>query len=213
MPNAIRIHEQGGPEVMRWESVDLPELGSEEIRIRHTAIGLNFIDTYQRSGLYPLNPPCGLGKEAAGVVEEVGSAVKEFKKGDRVVYVGGTSAYSEVSQIASNLVVPIPDDVEDEVAAASMLKGMTAEYLLRRIGRVQADDVILFHAAAGGMGLLLCQWGKALGAKVIGTVSTPEKAEVAQAAGCDYPVVRSEKKFLEVVREVTNGEGLSLIHI
>ena len=168
MPNAIRIHEQGGPEVMRWESVDLPELGSEEIRIRHTAIGLNFIDTYQRSGLYPLNPPCGLGKEAAGVVEEVGSAVKEFKKGDRVVYVSGTSAYSEVSQIASNLVVPIPDDVEDEVAAASMLKGMTAEYLLRRIGRVQADDVILFHAAAGGTGLIACQWAKALGCTVIG---------------------------------------------
>ena len=212
MPNAIRIHEQGGPEVMRWESVDLPELGSEEIRIRHTAIGLNFIDTYQRSGLYPLNPPCGLGKEAAGVVEEVGSAVKEFKKGDRVVYVSGTSAYSEVSQIAANLVVPIPDDVEDEVAAASMLKGMTAEYLLRRIGRVQADDVILFHAAAGGTGLIACQWAKALGCTVIGTVSSPAKESLARDNGCDFVINYEQENFLDQVMEITNGKGVRLVY-
>ena len=212
MPNAIRIHEQGGPEVMRWESVDLPELGSGEIRIRHTAIGLNFIDTYQRSGLYPLNPPCGLGKEAAGVVEEVGSAVKEFKKGDRVVYVSGTSAYSEVSQIAANLVVPIPDDVEDEVAAASMLKGMTAEYLLRRIGRVQADDVILFHAAAGGTGLIACQWAKALGCTVIGTVSSPAKESLARDNGCDFVINYEQENFLDQVMEITNGKGVRLVY-
>ena len=151
--------------------------------------------------------------------KKIGSAVKEFKKGDRVVYVSGTNAYSEVSQISANLVVPIPDDVEDEVAAASMLKGMTAEYLLRRIGRVQADDVILFHAAAGGTGLIACQWAKALGCTVIGTVSSPAKESLARDNGCDFVINYEQENFLDQVMEITNGKGvrlvydLSLIHI
>lgn len=211
MPNAIRIYEHGGPEVLRWETVDLPPLAPKEVRIRQTAIGLNFIDIYQRTGLYPLPLPCGLGKEAAGVVEEVGSEVKEFRAGDRVAYAAGTHAYSEVSQMLAEQLVPIPTGVSEETAAAVMLKGMTAEYLLRRIGKVQAGDVILFHAAAGGTGLIACQWAKALGCTVIGTVSSPEKEVLARENGCDYVINYERENFLDRVMEITNGEGVRLV--
>jgi NADPH2:quinone reductase len=210
MPQVIRLHQTGGPEVLQWETIDLPELQPHEVRVRHTAIGLNFIDTYQRSGLYPLTLPATLGKEAAGVVEEVGSSVKHLRVGDRIAYVHGTSAYSDVCHLNAEHAVSLPNQVPDEVAAASMLKGMTAEYLLRRIGKVQPGEVILWHAVAGGTGLIACQWARALGCTVIGTVGSPEKEALAREYGCDHIINYQRENFLDRVMEVTDGKGVRL---
>lgn len=213
MTKAIRIHETGGPEVMRWEEVAVGEPGPGEIRIRHTAVGLNFIDVYHRTGLYPLDLPTGLGLEAAGVVEAVGEGVTEFKAGDRVAYASPPpGAYAEVRLMPADRVVKLPDTIDDHIAAAMMLQGMTAQYLLRRTYRVQAGDAILIHAAAGGVGLIACQWARHLGATVIGTVGSDEKAELAGAHGCQHPIVYTREDFVKRVREITQGEGVAAVY-
>ena len=173
MPHAMRIHEVGGPENMKWEEIQVADPGPGQVRVRNTAIGLNYVDTYQRSGLYPLPMPFTLGSEGAGVVEAVGPKVKDLKVGDRVAYSGPLGAYAEVVLRPADRLVKIPAGVDDKTAAAMMLKGLTTQYLLRRTYRVKKGDTILMHAAAGGVGLILCQWGKALGATVIGTVGRP----------------------------------------
>ncbi len=214
MTRAIRIHETGGPEALRWEDVDVGAPGPGEIRVRHTAIGLNFIDVYLRSGLYPLpGLPAVLGMEAAGVVEAVGPGVERPAVGDRVAYAAmPPGAYAEARIMPADRVVTLPDAIDDRTAAAMMLKGMTAEYLLRRTFRVKEGDAILFHAAAGGVGLIACQWAKILGATVIGTVGTREKAEKARAHGCDHPIVTTEEDFVARVREITDGEGCAVVY-
>src|SRR5689334_5793196 len=182
MPKAIRITETGGPEVLRWEDVEVGEPGEGQARVRHTAVGVNYIDTYHRSGLYPIPLPGGLGSEAAGVVEAVGPGVTVVRPGDRVAYAGGPpGSYAEARVMPADRLVPIPDGVTDQTAAAVMLKGMTAQYLIRRTYPVKAGETVLFHAAAGGVGLIACQWLKAFGATVIGTVGSDEKAAVARA--------------------------------
>ena len=213
MTHAIRIHETGGPEVLRWEEVDVGDPGPGEVRIRQTACGLNFIDTYQRSGAYPLTLPTALGMEAAGVIESVGDGVDEFKPGDRVAYgFGPPGAYTEARVTAANRLVHTPDGIDDRQAAAMMLKGMTAHYLIRRTYKVKAGDTVLFHAAAGGVGLIACQWLKHLGATVIGTVGTDAKAELAKAHGCDHPIVYTREDFVERVKEITGGQGLPVVY-
>ena len=213
MVKAIRFHETGGPEVLRMDEVGLASPGSGEIRVRHTAIGLNYIDTYHRSGLYPLPLPSGIGMEAAGVVEEAGSGVSGLAVGDRVAYASPPpGSYSEARLIAAANVVRIPDAVSDRDAAAMMLKGLTTQYLIRQIYRVGPDDTILVHAAAGGVGLILCQWASSLGATVIGTVGSPEKAELARANGCDHPILYRDQDFVAQVREITGGEGLPVVY-
>jgi NADPH2:quinone reductase len=208
MSHAIRIYETGGPEVMRWEEVSVGEPAPNEARVRHAAVGLNFIDIYFRSGRYPLQLPSGLGLEGAGVVEAVGSAVTEVRVGDRVAYAGGPpGAYAEVRNLPADRLVKLPDAIDFKTAAAMMLQGMTAQYLLRRTFRVQANDTILIQAAAGGVGLIVCQWAKALGATVIGTVSSDEKAALAKAHGCDHPIVYTRENFVERVKEITGGMG------
>ena len=194
MTKAIRFHQTGGPEVLRWEDVEVGAPGAGQARVRHTAVGLNFIDTYHRSGLYPLPLPSGLGVEAAGVVEEVGPDVADLKVGDRVAYGGGAAGaapggYAEARLIAADRLVKIPDGISDQQAAAMMLKGMTAEYLIRRTFPVQPGQTVLFHAAAGGVGLIAGQWLKALGAITIGTVGSDEKAALAKAHGYDHTIV------------------------
>src|SRR5947209_5482356 len=213
MPKAIRIDETGGPEVLRWEDVEVGEPGEGQARIRHTAVGVNFIDTYHRSGLYPLPLPTGLGSEAAGVVEAVGPGVSVVKPGDRVAYAGGgPGSYAEARVMPAAALVPIPDGVSDQVAAAVMLKGMTAQYLIRRTYPVKAGETVLFHAAAGGVGLIACQWLKALGATVIGTVGSEEKAEVARARGCDHVIVSTREDVAKRVREITGGAGVPVVY-
>lgn len=215
MTKAIRIHETGGPEVLRWEDIDLAEPKQGEIRIRHTAVGLNFIDVYFRTGLYPTPPlPFVPGLEAAGVVEAVGPGVTDLKVGDRVAYgqPGAMGAYSQERVIPVEKVVRIPDGIEDQTAAAMMLKGMTAQYLLRRSYPVKAGDTILVHAAAGGVGTIACQWAKHLGATVIGTVGTEEKARLAADHGCDHPIIYTKQDFLKRVRELTDGEGVPVVY-
>ena len=212
MTHAIRIHQTGGPEVLSWDEVGVGSPAAGEARVRQTAIGLNFIDTYHRSGLYPLPLPAVLGSEAAGVVIDVGTGVTEVKAGDRVAYAGPVGAYSEERLVAAHCLVPLPADVDDRVAAASMLKGMTARYLLRRTHRVEAGETILLHSAAGGVGLIAAQWAKSLGATVIGTVSTDAKAVLAREAGCDHVVVTSRESFVERVREITGGEGVRVVY-
>lgn len=208
MSHAIRIYEIGGPEVMRWEEVSVGEPAPNEARVRHAAVGLNFIDIYFRSGRYPLQLPSGLGLEGAGVVEAVGSAVTEVQVGDRVAYAGGPpGAYAEVRNLPADRLVKLPDAIDFKTAAAMMLQGMTAQYLLRRTYRVQAGDTILIQAAAGGVGLIVCQWAKALGATVIGTVSSDEKAALAKAHGCDHPIVYTRENFVERVKEISGGKG------
>jgi NADPH2:quinone reductase len=211
--HAIRIHATGGPDVLRWEEVELPAPASNEARVRHAAVGLNFIDIYFRSGRYPLQLPSGLGLEGAGVVEAVGSAVTEVKVGDRVAYAGGPpGAYAEARNIPADRLVQLPDAIDFKTAAAMMLQGMTAQYLLRRTYRVQAGDTILIQAAAGGVGLIVCQWAKALGATVIGTVSSDEKAALAKAHGCDHPIVYTREDFVARVKEITRGEGVPVVY-
>lgn len=213
MNHAIRIYEAGGPEVMRWEEVAVPDPAPNEARMRHAAVGLNFIDIYFRSGRYPLQLPSGLGLEGAGVVEAVGSAVTEVKVGDRVAYAGGPpGAYAEVRNLPADRLVLLPDAIDFKTAAAMMLQGMTAQYLLRRTYRVQPGDKILIQAAAGGVGLIVCQWAKALGATVIGTVSSDEKATLAKAHGCDYPIVYTREDFVARVKEITGGEGVPVVY-
>ncbi len=214
MSKVIRIHETGGPEVLKWEDVDVGEPGPGEAKVRHTAIGLNFIDIYGRTGLYPLpSLPHALGMEGAGIVEAVGEGVGEVAVGDRVAYVAAPpGAYSEERLVAAERMLKLPDDITDETAAAMMLKGMTAQYLLRQTYDVKAGDTILMHAAAGGVGLIVCQWAKYLGATVIGTVGSDEKADLATAHGCDHPIVYTRESFKDRVQEITGGEGVNVVY-
>lgn len=213
MPHAIRIHEQGGPEVMKWEEIATPEPGPGEVRLRQTAVGLNYIDVYQRSGGYPLNLPASIGMEAAGIVEAVGEGVSVVKEGDRVGYVmGPPGAYAETRTYPAERLIPLPDDISDEQAAGSMLKGLTVSYLIRRTFPVQSGQTVLFHAAAGGVGLIACQWLKQQGVTVIGTVSSDEKAEIARAHGCDHPIIYTREDFAERVKDITGGEGVPVVY-
>lgn len=215
MTRAICMHSTGGPEVLRWEEVEIGEPGAGEVRIRHRAIGLNYIDIYHRTGLYPL--PGGLpaipGMEGSAEVVAVASDVNEFKPGDRVAYAGvPPGAYVEERLIPAHRLVSLPDAISDTQAAAMMLQGMTAQYLLRRTYRVKVGDTILVHAAAGGVGLIACQWARHLGARVIGTVGSPEKAELAKSHGCDHPLLYREEDWVAQVREITNGQGVSAVY-
>lgn len=212
MTHAIRLHQTGAPELMQWESIALPPPAAGEVRLRHHAIGLNYIDTYHRSGLYPLPLPSGLGQEAAGVVEAVGEGVSEVAVGDRVAYATAPlGAYAEARNVPADVLVPLPDALSFEQGAAMLMQGLTAQYLLRRTYRVQAGDTILVHAAAGGVGTIMCQWAKALGATVIGTVGSEHKAELARANGCDHPIVYTRENFARRMRELTDGEGVPVV--
>lgn len=213
MPHAIRIHQTGGPEVLCWEAVDLPAPAPGEATVRHHAVGLNYIDTYHRTGLYPLPWPSGIGLEGAGVVEAVGEGVTEVKVGDRVAYAGGPiGAYAEVRNIPAHRLLILPDSIGFDTGAAMMLQGLTAAYLLRKTYRVQPGDAVLIHAAAGGVGLIACQWAKALGATVIGTVGSPAKAELAKAHGCDHVIDYTAENFTQRVRDITGGEGVPVVY-
>jgi NADPH2:quinone reductase len=213
MSFAIRIHQTGGPEVMRWEEVAVGDPAPGEARVRHEAVGLNFLDTYFRSGLYPQPLPAVLGSEGAGVVEAVGPEVGEFKPGDRVTYAGGpVGAYSQVRCLPASRLLKLPDGIDCRIGAAMTLKGITAAYLLRRTYRVQAGDTVLIHAASGGVGLIACQWAKALGATVIGTVSTEAKAELAKRHGCDHIIFYTREDVAKRARELTNGEGVAVVY-
>ncbi len=213
MAKAIRFHKTGGPEVLQLDEVSVGEPGAGEVRLRHTAIGVNFIDTYQRSGLYPLSLPSGAGNEGAGVVEAVGSGVTGLKPGDRVAYTGGApGSYAEVRLYPADRVVKIPSGISDEQAASIMLKGMTAQYLIHRTYAVKPGDTVLFHAAAGGVGLIACQWLKALGATVIGTVGSDQKAALAKAHGCDHTIVYTRENFVERVKQITGGKGVPVVY-
>jgi NADPH:quinone reductase len=212
MPYAIRIHENGGPEKLRWEEVEVGAPGPGEVRVRNTAIGLNFIDTYHRSGLYPMPLPLTLGSEGAGVIEAVGPKVKGFKVGDRVAYAQPIGAYAEVALRPVARLVKVPSGIDDQSAAAMMLKGMTAWYLCRRTYRVKKGDTIVVHAAAGGVGQILCQWTKHLGATVIGTVGSEEKAALAKKAGCKHVIVTSREKIPERVKAITKGKGVPVVY-
>jgi NADPH:quinone reductase len=212
MPNAIRIHAAGGPEVMRWEPVDIGDPGPGQVRLRQHAAGLNFIDVYHRTGLYPQPLPFTPGVEGAGVVERVGDGVEHVKVGDRVAYAGPIGGYAEVRLIDADRLVKLPDDFGFDLAAAMMLQGMTARMLLRSVYPVAAGDMILVHAAAGGVGLILCQWAAALGAVVIGTVSTDDKAELARAHGCQHPIVYTRQDFVAEVERITSGARLPVVY-
>jgi NADPH2:quinone reductase len=212
MPHAIRIHEHGSAEKLKWEEVQVGDPGPGQLRVRNTAIGLNYIDTYQRSGLYPMPLPFTCGSEGAGVVEAVGPKVKEFKAGDRVAYAGPIGAYAEVLLRPADRMVKIPAGVDDKVAAAMMLKGMTTQYLIRSTYRVKKGDTIVMHAAAGGVGLILCQWAKKLGATVIGTVGSDDKVDAAKKAGCKHVIVTSRERFVDRVKEITKGKGVPVVY-
>jgi len=212
MPHAIRIHEHGSAEKLKWEEVEVGNPGPGQVRVRNTAIGLNFVDTYQRSGLYPMPLPFTCGSEGAGVVEAVGPKVKEFKVGDRVAYAGPIGAYAEVLLRPADRLVKIPAGIDDKVAAAMMLKGMTTQYLIRSTYRVKKGDTILMHAAAGGVGLILCQWAKKLGATVIGTVGSDDKVDAAKKAGCKHVIVTSRERFVDRVKELTRGKGVPVVY-
>lgn len=213
MSKAIRIFENGGPEVMQWVDVDVGEPGPGEIRVRHEAVGLNYIDVYFRTGLYKQPLPAGIGMEGAGVVEAVGEGVTHLQPGDRVAYAGRpTGAYAQVRVMPADIVVKLPDALSFEQGAAMMLQGLTVQYLLRDSYRVQPGDTVLFHAAAGGVGLIACQWLKALGATVIGTVGSDEKAALARAHGCDHPIVYTRESFVDRVKELTGGKGVPVVY-
>lgn len=213
MPRAICIHRYGGPEVLRSEEVEARSPGPGEVLVRQTAVGVNFIDVYHRTGLYPLpHLPAILGREGAGVVVAVGPGVVDVGVGQRVAYVLAAGAYAEEQVVAADRLIPLPGDVSDRQAAAMMLKGLTAHYLLRRTYRVKPGDTILFHAAAGGVGLIACQWAKRLGATVIGTVGSEEKAELARSHGCDHPIVYTKESFVERTREITGGRGVAVVY-
>ena len=213
MTKAIRVHETGGPDVLSFEDIDIGGPGPGEVRLRHTAIGLNYIDVYFRTGAYPAELPFTPGFEAAGVVEAVGEGVTSLATGDRVAYAAQPiGAYAESRLILADRVVKLPDGIEDQTGAAIMLKGMTTEYLLRRTFRINAGDTILFHAAAGGVGLMACQWASHLGATVIGTVGSDEKAGLAQAHGCTHTIVYSRDDFVEQVKDLTDGKGVDVVY-
>lgn len=211
--HAIRFHQTGGPDVLQWETVDVGAPAPGQVRLRHHACGLNYIDTYHRTGLYPVPLPSGIGLEGAGVVEAVGDGVHHLKIGDRVAYAGGPlGGYSEVRLIPADRLVRLPDALSFETGAAMMLQGLTTAYLLRRTYRVKPGDTVLIHAAAGGVGLIACQWAKALGATVIGTVSTDEKAALAKAHGADHVILYSKEAVAPRVRELTGGEGVAVVY-
>jgi NADPH2:quinone reductase len=213
MVKAIQFHSTGGPEVLQWEEVTVGDPGPGEIRVKHTAIGLNYIDTYHRTGLYPLPLPHGIGMEGAGHVTAIGNGVTDLAVGDRVAYAGPPpGSYAEERLMAASTAVKIPNGVDDETAAAMMLKGMTAQYLIRQTYPVKAGDTILIHAAAGGVGQIVCQWAKSLGATVIGTVGNDEKAEMVRALGCDHPIVYTREGFVEKVMDITAGAKLPVVY-
>ncbi|HIH2658170.1 TPA: quinone oxidoreductase family protein, partial [Burkholderia cenocepacia] len=213
MPKAIRYDQPGGPDVMKWVDVEVGAPKAGEVRIRQHAVGLNYIDVYFRTGLYPQPLPGGLGMEAAGEVTAVGDGVTAFKAGDRVAYVGQPpGAYAQERVMPAERIVKLPDGIGYDDAASVMLQGLTAHYLLRRTYPVKAGDTILIHAAAGGVGLLVCQWAKALGATVIGTVGSDEKAELAKAHGCDHPIVYTRENFTQRVKAITNGAGVPVVY-
>jgi NADPH:quinone reductase len=213
MPKAIRFSEHGGPEVLRFEDVDPGKPGPDEAQVRHTAIGVNYIDVYDRTGLYPTELPSGLGREAAGVITAVGKKVRGFRIGDRVAYVHTKlGAYSELRNVTAERLVKVPKGVSDEQAAALMLKGLTAHYLLRRTYRVAKGDTILVHAAAGGVGLILCQWAKALGVKVIGVVGSDAKAELARKYGCKLVLISGRDEIVPNVKKFTKGQGVAVVY-
>ena len=213
MPKAIRFHKTGGPEVLVWEDVEVGDPGLGQVRIRQHAVGLNFVDVYQRSGLYPMQLPSGTGSEGAGVVEAVGAGVTELKAGDRVAYASAPlGAYSEVRLDPADRAVKIPDGISFETAAAMMLKGMTAQYLIKRTFKVQPGMTVLWHAAAGGVGLIASQWLKTLGVTVIGTVGSDQKAALAKAHGCEHTIVYTRENFVERVKEITGGKGVPVVY-
>jgi NADPH2:quinone reductase len=213
MTHAIRFHKSGGPDVLVWEPVEPGKPGAGEARIRHTAVGLNFVDIYTRSGLYPVPLPSGLGSEAAGVVEEVGSGVTDLKPGDRVAYGSAPAgAYAEARLIPADRLIKLPDGIDDKTAAAMMLKGLTVQYLIRQTYRVKAGDTILLHAAAGGVGLILGQWAKHLGATVIGTVGSDDKARLARDHGCAHTIVYTREDFVKRVDEITEGKKVPVVY-
>ncbi|HEX4780535.1 MAG TPA: quinone oxidoreductase [Usitatibacter sp.] len=212
MGNAIKFHTTGGPEVLRWEKVSVGEPGAGEARIRHVAVGLNFADTYFRTGLYPAALPSGIGVEAAGVVEAVGPGVTNVGVGDRVAYTGSPlGAYSTDRVMPAGSLVKLPEDISFETAAAMMMRGLTSAYLMRRIYPWKKGDTVLLHAAAGGVGLIVCQWAKLLGLTVIGTVSSDEKAQIARAHGCDHTINYRRDDFARIVREITSGQGVAVV--
>lgn len=212
MPNAIQVHEFGGPGKLRWETVEIAEPGPGQVRLRQEAAGLNFIDVYHRTGLYPQHLPFTPGVEGAGVVEALGEGVGQLEVGDRVAYAGPIGGYAEVRLIDADKLVKLPDGISTEQAAGMMLQGMTVQMLLRSVFPVAKGDTILIHAAAGGVGLIMCQWAKALGVTVIGTVGTEKKAELAAEHGCDHPIVYSRRDFVAEVERLTGGEKLPVVY-
>jgi len=214
MTKAIRIHEHGGPEVLKWEDVEVGEPGPDEVLVRHTAIGLNFVDTYHRTGQmkHPVTFPMILGVQGVGVVEATGPDAGSLKTGDRVSYSGLQGSYSEARLAHADRLIVLPDDISDELAAAAFLRTLTAEYLLRRLHKVEPGETILVHAAAGGAGQIICQWAKALGAVVIGTVGSDEKAELVKGLGVDHAIVYTRDDFAEKVMEITGGRGVPVVY-
>jgi NADPH2:quinone reductase len=213
MAKAIRIERNGGPDVMQYVDVDLAAPAPDEVQVRHTAIGVNYIDVYDRTGLYPMPLPGSLGREAAGVVVALGRKVKGFRKGDRVAYVHTQpGAYAELRNVPAARLVKVPKAISDEQAAAMMLKGLTAQYLLRRTYRVKKGDWILVHAAAGGVGLILCQWARALGAKVIGVVGSETKAAIARKHGCHHTLISGRDDLVKSVKALTRGAGVAVVY-
>jgi NADPH2:quinone reductase len=212
MSHSIRIHKNGGPEVLEWEEVDVRDPGPGQLKIRQEAAGLNFIDVYHRTGLYKQDMPFTPGVEGAGIVDAVGDGVEHLKKGDRVAYAGPLGGYAEERLIDADRVVKLPDDISADQAAGMMLQGMTAQMLLRSVFPVAKGDTVLVHAAAGGVGLIMCQWAAALGATVIGTVGTEEKAELARAHGCAHPIVYSKQDFVAEVKRITSGDKLPVVY-
>ena len=213
MTHAIRFHKAGGPEVLQWEEVQVGKPGPGEARVRNTAVGLNYVDTYVRSGLYPSSPPSGLGAEGAGVVEEVGPGVTDVKPGDRVAYGSGPlGAYAEERVMPADRLVALPDGISDQQGAAMMLKGLTTQYLIRQIHKVAKGETILFHAAAGGVGLIACQWAKALGLELIGTAGSDEKCALAKDYGAAHMINYRSEDFVERVKEITGGKGVKVVY-
>jgi NADPH2:quinone reductase len=213
MAQAIRIQKPGGPEAMSFDTVDVPPPGQGEVRVRHTAIGVNYIDTYHRSGQYPLPLPSGIGTEAAGVVDAVGAGVVDFRRGDRVAYcTTAVGAYSTERNVPADKLVKVPEGVDDRAAASLMLKGLTVQYLFRQTHRLQQGDTILFHAAAGGVGLIACQWARALGVTMIGTAGSDEKAALAHEHGCAHTIVYTRENFVERVKALTDGKGVPVVY-
>jgi len=213
MARAVRLDRIGGPEVLRLDEVDVGDPGPGEARIRHVYVAVNFIDIYFRTGRYPMPLPNGLGSDAVGVVEAVGAGVTDIKVGDRVGYLlGPQGAYSDIRVMPADLLIPLPDGVSDRTASTLMMKGMTAQYLFRQVYPLKGGETILYHAAAGGVGLIACQWARALGVTMIGTVSTDEKAEIARANGCTHTIVTSRDDIAGRVREITDGKGVPVVY-